>query len=75
VGGGGAVAMRAGAATRLVGQLISAGAIFSAGVLGWYNCISAAMCQRDGTTRCVNAMVQCIGATSRAGTILGRYNN
>jgi hypothetical protein len=37
--------MRAGTATRLVGQLISAGAIFSAGVLGWYNCISAAMCQ------------------------------
>jgi hypothetical protein len=41
-GGGDAVAMRAGAATRLVGQLISAGAIFSAGVLWWYNCTSAA---------------------------------
>jgi hypothetical protein len=44
-GGGGAVAMRVGAATRLVGQLISAGAMFSAGVLGWYICISGAMCQ------------------------------
>jgi hypothetical protein len=44
-GRGGAVAMLAGAVARLVGQLICAGAIFSAGVLGWYNCISAAMCQ------------------------------
>jgi hypothetical protein len=37
--------MREGTAAVLVGQSISAGAIFSAGVLGWYNCISAAMCQ------------------------------
>jgi hypothetical protein len=44
-GGGGAVAMRAGSAALLVGQSITAGAIFSAGVLGWYNCISTAMCQ------------------------------